>query len=177
MAEKTYTPVAPKESYFEEDPRAKLSSTEEELYKEVLGHFTKEGYVLPGLDNGALTDKDKPDSPAADALAAQPELESPEDAAIRQRRFIRRMRYQMFAGSLLGLLIAVAIGAAFIAVWFTKASDLWAKSEELWEGTVSFVDPDTRRAHRVTPRYLRADRVSHDLRHGCHHAQDGPREG
>lgn len=22
----------------------------------------------------------------------------------------------------------------FIAVWFTKASDLWSKSEELWEG-------------------------------------------
>ena len=59
MAEKIYTPVSPRESYFEEDPRAKLSSTEEELYKEVLGHFTKEGYVLPGLDNGALTDKEK----------------------------------------------------------------------------------------------------------------------
>jgi high-affinity iron transporter len=28
----------------------------------------------------------------------------------------------------------LAVGAAFIAVWFTKASDLWAKSEDLWEG-------------------------------------------
>jgi len=34
----------------------------------------------------------------------------------------------------LGLFIALAIGAAFIAVWFTKASDLWQKSENLWEG-------------------------------------------
>lgn len=28
----------------------------------------------------------------------------------------------------------VSSSARFIAVWFTKASDLWAKSEELWEG-------------------------------------------
>ena len=32
------------------------------------------------------------------------------------------------------MLIALAIGAAFIAVWFTQASDLWTKAENLWEG-------------------------------------------
>ena len=37
------------------------------------------------------------------------------------------------------MLIALAIGAAFIAVWFTQASDLWKKSEELWEGIFSLV--------------------------------------
>jgi high-affinity iron transporter len=37
-------------------------------------------------------------------------------------------------GSAIGFFIALAIGAAFIAVWFTKASDLWKKSESLWEG-------------------------------------------
>ena len=36
-------------------------------------------------------------------------------------------------------MIALAIGAAFIAVWFTKAADLWKKSEELWEGIFSLV--------------------------------------
>nr|ABE60665.1 Ftr1 protein [Phanerodontia chrysosporium] len=86
---------------------------------------------------GAL--QDKPESPAADALADQPELESPEDALVRQRRFIRRMRWQIFLGSFLGLLIALAVGAAFIAVWFTKASDLWSKSEELWEGIFELI--------------------------------------
>ena len=39
----------------------------------------------------------------------------------------------------MGLLIALAIGAAFIAVWFTKASDLWKKSEQLWEGIFALV--------------------------------------
>ena len=37
------------------------------------------------------------------------------------------------------MLIALAIGAAFIAVWFTQASDLWKKSEELWEGIFSLI--------------------------------------
>lgn len=46
---------------------------------------------------------------------------------------------QIFLGSLAGLFIALAIGAAFIAVWFTQASDLWTKSEELWEGIFSLV--------------------------------------
>ena len=39
----------------------------------------------------------------------------------------------------MGLLIALAIGAAFIAVWFTQASDLWKKSEKLWEGIFSLI--------------------------------------
>ncbi|KAI0770808.1 Ftr1 protein [Irpex lacteus] len=72
-------------------------------------------------------------------LAEQPVLESEVDAAARKKRFIRRMRWQIFAGSVIGLFIALAIGAAFIAVWFTKASDLWAKSEELWEGIFELI--------------------------------------
>jgi hypothetical protein len=47
---------------------------------------------------------------------------------------------QIFAGSALGFLISAVIGAAFLAIWFTKASDLWKKSEELWEGQL-FVTP------------------------------------
>lgn len=39
----------------------------------------------------------------------------------------------------MGLLLALAIGAAFIAVWFTQASDLWRKSEELWEGIFALI--------------------------------------
>ena len=59
MADKIYTPVAPKESYFDEDPRATLTSSAEGMYNEVLGHFTKEVYVLPGVESGTLTDKEK----------------------------------------------------------------------------------------------------------------------
>lgn len=51
----------------------------------------------------------------------------------------RSLVLQIFIGSGIGLLIALAIGAAFIAVWFTKASDLWTKSEALWEGIFSLI--------------------------------------
>ena len=68
-----------------------------------------------------------------------PNLNSEEEKQ-RFRRLVKRMRWQIFAGSATGLFIALAIGAAFIAVWFTKASDLWSKSEALWEGTFVFLN-------------------------------------
>ena len=71
-----------------------------------------------------------------DALSAQPQLTSGagEEPQPDTKRLLRKMRLYIFAGAFLGLFLALAIGAAFIAVWFTQASDLWAKSEELWEG-------------------------------------------
>lgn len=41
---------------------------------------------------------------------------------------------QILLGAGFGFLLAFILGAAFIAVWFTQASDLYKKSEELWEG-------------------------------------------
>jgi high-affinity iron transporter len=37
-------------------------------------------------------------------------------------------------GALSGLAVAFAIGAAFLAVFYTQANDLYGKAEELWEG-------------------------------------------
>jgi high-affinity iron transporter len=50
---------------------------------------------------------------------------------------------QIFFGSALGFLVAVIIGAVFIAIWFTKASDLYQKSEDLWEGKL-FATPNVK---------------------------------
>ncbi|KAJ6572030.1 iron permease FTR1/Fip1/EfeU [Mycena capillaripes] len=63
----------------------------------------------------------------------------PEDDTAHRRQLIRKLRIQIFAGAGLGLFLALAIGAAFIAVWFTQASNLWAKSEELWEGIFELI--------------------------------------
>ncbi|KAJ6469505.1 Ftr1 protein [Mycena sanguinolenta] len=63
----------------------------------------------------------------------------PEDDAAHRRQLIRKLRIQIFAGAGLGLFIALAIGAAFIAVWFTQAANLWSKSEELWEGIFELI--------------------------------------
>lgn len=61
------------------------------------------------------------------------------DDVVQRRRLLRKMRIQIFLGAALGLFIALAIGAGFIAVWFTKATDLWSKSEDLWEGIFEII--------------------------------------
>ncbi|KDE05991.1 high-affinity iron transporter [Microbotryum lychnidis-dioicae p1A1 Lamole] len=60
------------------------------------------------------------------------------DEAVK-KRLVRRMRIQIWAGAAVGMFIALCIGAAFIAVFFTTLNDLWAKYEEIWEGTFSLV--------------------------------------
>ncbi|KAF5318529.1 hypothetical protein D9619_010858 [Psilocybe cf. subviscida] len=82
--------------------------------------------VGAGDDRSEKSKVDSTDASADDTL-------SPAEDAVLRRRLIRKLRLQIFLGAGLGLFIALAVGAAFIAVWFTKASDLWAKSEELWE--------------------------------------------
>ncbi|KAG9005057.1 high-affinity iron permease [Tulasnella sp. 427] len=52
---------------------------------------------------------------------------------------IKKMRILVFAGSLAGLFVALAIGAAFLAVWFTKVNDLFGANEEVWEGTFNLI--------------------------------------
>lgn len=76
--------------------------------------------------------------------AELPQLTAGETAQADHKRLLRKMRIYIFSGAFLGLFLALAIGAAFIAVWFTQASDLWAKSEELWEGT-SRTGPEKKR--------------------------------
>ncbi|KAK7434373.1 high-affinity iron permease [Stygiomarasmius scandens] len=75
-------------------------------------------------------------------VAATEEAKSPaalEDETVQRKRLIRKLRIQIFSGAAIGLFIALAVGAAFIAVWFTQAADLWAKSEELWEGVFELI--------------------------------------
>ncbi|KDQ56975.1 hypothetical protein JAAARDRAFT_131311 [Jaapia argillacea MUCL 33604] len=77
-------------------------------------------------------DKDEAGSSGTEA----PELE---DRDVTARRLMRKLRIQIFAGAGIGLLIAVAIGAAFIAIWFTRATNLWEASELIWEGTFQLI--------------------------------------
>ncbi|TXT15962.1 hypothetical protein VHUM_00465 [Vanrija humicola] len=55
------------------------------------------------------------------------------------KTLIKRMRWQIWAGTLTGLLISLIIGAAFIAVFYTKLNDLWAKTEQIWEGVFCLI--------------------------------------
>ncbi|EXJ77235.1 high-affinity iron transporter [Capronia epimyces CBS 606.96] len=46
----------------------------------------------------------------------------------------KRLVRQVWVGSLGGILIALVIGGAFIGVFYGLGHDLWAESEDLWEG-------------------------------------------
>ncbi|OSX63611.1 hypothetical protein POSPLADRAFT_1045912 [Postia placenta MAD-698-R-SB12] len=96
------------------------------------------------------TDDNKENSPDASSASGFPDVTASElprdddgelegestgeEDAHAPARLVRKLRVQIFLGSALGLFVALAVGAAFIAVWFTQAADLWAKSGELWEG-------------------------------------------
>ncbi|KAG0311401.1 high-affinity iron permease [Dissophora globulifera] len=51
----------------------------------------------------------------------------------------KRLSRQVWAGTGLGLLVSLAIGAGFIVVWNMYATNLWAASEGIWVGCFSLV--------------------------------------
>ncbi|UZJ55061.1 hypothetical protein CBS101457_004381 [Exobasidium rhododendri] len=55
------------------------------------------------------------------------------------RLLVKKLRRYIYAGAGFGLLIAFAIGAAFLAVFYTQTTDLYGKSEELWEGVFNLI--------------------------------------
>ncbi|KIK18786.1 hypothetical protein PISMIDRAFT_683791 [Pisolithus microcarpus 441] len=62
----------------------------------------------------------------------------PQDPLMRSK-ILRRMKLQILLGSALGLIIAIALGGTFIAIWFTLATNLWTKAEQLWEGVFQLI--------------------------------------
>ncbi|CDO72479.1 hypothetical protein BN946_scf184980.g20 [Trametes cinnabarina] len=60
--DKIYVAPAPPHISFDPavlPPQLQLTDSQQALYDEVLKHFDKEDYVLPGVDDGALTDEEK----------------------------------------------------------------------------------------------------------------------
>ncbi|OCF33775.1 high-affinity iron permease CaFTR1 [Kwoniella heveanensis CBS 569] len=85
-------------------------------------------------EDNSTTSLDNPDAIAS----GNPAHGTPEDLE-KRRKLIRRMRIQIWAGTIAGFVLALAIGAAFIAVFYTKVNDLWAKTEQIWEGVFSLI--------------------------------------
>jgi len=81
-------------------------------------------------------------NPESGVSETPPSLPSNDDASSddgSQKKLLRKLRIQILIGSSIGLVLSLAIGAAFVAVWFTRASDLWKKSEALWEGIFALI--------------------------------------
>ncbi|KAJ8585103.1 Ftr1 protein [Rhizopogon salebrosus TDB-379] len=85
-----------------------------------------------------LTEHTRPVSTHNSNSEATIQAEGESDATLR-KRLVRKLRIQIFAGAGVGMFVAFALGAAFIAIWFTEASNLWSKSELLWEGIFEFI--------------------------------------
>jgi high-affinity iron transporter len=46
----------------------------------------------------------------------------------------KRLRNQVWIGAILGVFVCLVIGAGFIGAFYSLKNDVWAKSEDLWEG-------------------------------------------
>ncbi|KAF8981292.1 hypothetical protein BGZ46_003007 [Entomortierella lignicola] len=51
----------------------------------------------------------------------------------------KRLSRQVWAGTCLGLLVSLAIGASFILIWNWYGKNLWAESEGIWVGCFSLI--------------------------------------
>ncbi|KAK0545182.1 hypothetical protein OC844_007387 [Tilletia horrida] len=87
--------------------------------------------VKPSADATANADADAETSSGSEASTLSPERE--------RAILIRKLRKLIFMGAFSGLFIAACIGAAFLAVFYTQANDLWGKAEELWEGIFNLI--------------------------------------
>nr|CDI51051.1 high-affinity iron permease [Melanopsichium pennsylvanicum 4] len=78
---------------------------------------------------------------SAQEIALQDSLTDQEKqlANARKRTIVKKLRKIVLLGALTGLSIAFAIGAAFLAVFYTQVTDLYGKAEELWEGIFNLV--------------------------------------
>ncbi len=50
------------------------------------------------------------------------------------RKIYRRLVKQVWYGAIVGIVICLIIGGAFIGVFYGLGKDIWAESEDLWEG-------------------------------------------
>lgn len=51
----------------------------------------------------------------------------------------KRLRKQVWLGTIIGFVICLCIGAAFIAVWYTVLNNLWGATEYIWEAVFCFI--------------------------------------
>lgn len=55
------------------------------------------------------------------------------------RRLYKKLVWQVWIGAVLGLVICLCLGGAFIGVFYGLGNDIWANSEDLWEGIFSVI--------------------------------------
>ncbi|KAF8720420.1 Iron permease FTR1 family, partial [Rhizoctonia solani] len=104
------------------------------------------------------------------SIAIQNTTSENEAGEIRRSELLRRLRWQIVLGAGLGLLLALVIGAAFVAVWFIKVVDLFSAAEEIWEGVFSLIAYSSILILVMGLAMLRMDRAKDKWRRKLSHA-------
>ncbi|KZT60032.1 iron permease FTR1 [Calocera cornea HHB12733] len=69
-----------------------------------------------------------------------PAIPVPEEhMALTDKQLYRKLVWKIWLGTMIGFGVAMCVGAAFIAVFYTKLQDLWAKTEDVWEGSFALL--------------------------------------
>lgn len=106
----------------------------------LLGFSVLLSFVEQLMFSGSLSPENRNEKAGSLTDGSNPQAIQDEAADLaRTRKIVRRMRIQIWAGTLSGFFIALCIGAAFIAVFYTKLTNLWANTEALWEGIFSLI--------------------------------------
>ncbi|CAE6472430.1 unnamed protein product [Rhizoctonia solani] len=100
------------------------------------GSTAGSGVATPGSQ---AKDARNREEPSDDALEIQPTPNESDTGESTRSELLRRLRWQIVLGAGLGLLLALVIGAAFVAIWFIKVVDLFSAAEEIWEGVFSLI--------------------------------------
>lgn len=51
----------------------------------------------------------------------------------------KKLRRQVWLGSILGVVVCLILGCAFIGAWYSLKNDIWSKSEDIWEGVFCII--------------------------------------
>ncbi|KZT60049.1 iron permease FTR1 family protein [Calocera cornea HHB12733] len=99
----------------------------------------KKGEKLPTTTATTVTAPTEENVDATGSVPAELPVPEEEVMALSDKQLYRKLVIQIWLGTGIGFGIALCIGAAFIAVFYTKLQDLWAKTEDAWEGAFSLL--------------------------------------
>lgn len=51
----------------------------------------------------------------------------------------KKLKWQVWIGSALGIFVCLVLGGAFIGAFYSLGNDIWSKSEDLWEGVFCII--------------------------------------
>ncbi|KAF8325868.1 iron permease FTR1/Fip1/EfeU [Cantharellus anzutake] len=104
------------------------------------GHSANSGSDDNQVTNGPTDEKTDRDAINGIEALSRSDQRAEDRSALTNDQLLRKLRIQIWAGASAGFVISLAIGGAFIGVFYSnKVHNLWAKSEYLWEGSFSLI--------------------------------------